>query len=192
MTQAGPRFSSADLELMPDDGKRREIVDGALFVSKVPHHEHQAISATLVIELGVWNRQAGLGRVSVAPGVVFDDGDDVIPDVVWCSRERLIGALDDAGHFHLAPDLVVEVLSPGPANERRDRIVKLELYSRRAVLEYWIVDWQGRQVEVYRREDLRLRLMATLREADTLESPLLPGFALPLGRLFADVPRAGG
>jgi Uma2 family endonuclease len=123
--------------------------------------------------------------------VVFDD-DDVIPDVVWCRRERLATALDEAGHFHLAPDLVVEVLSPGPANERRDRIVKLELYSRRAVLEYWIVDWPGRQVELSRRENLRLRLIATLREADTLESPFLPGFALPLERLFADVPRAGG
>jgi Uma2 family endonuclease len=191
MSRAFPRFTSADLELMPDDGKRREVIDGELFVSKVPHHEHQAVCATLIGELYAWNLRTELGRVSAAPGVVFDD-DDVIPDVVWCRRERLATALDEAGHFHLAPDLVVEVLSPGPANERRDRIVKLELYSRRAVLEYWIVDWPGRQVELSRRENLRLRLIATLREADTLESPFLPGFALPLERLFADVPRAGG
>ena len=78
----------------------------------------------------------------------------------------------------------VEILSPGAANERRDREAKLKLYSRRGVLEYWIVDWQARQVEVYRREELALRLVATLYATDTLASPLLPGFACEVATLF--------
>ncbi len=55
--------------------------------------------------------------------------------------------------------------------------------------EYWIVNWQRRQVEVFRRVDAALQLAATLFESDTLQSPLLPAFALPLSELFAEVPR---
>jgi Uma2 family endonuclease len=78
----------------------------------------------------------------------------------------------------------VEVLSPGSANERRDRGVKLKLSSRRGVSEYWIVDWQQRKVEVYRRQQMALQLLATLYAIDTLTSPVLPGFACPVVTLF--------
>jgi Uma2 family endonuclease len=80
--------------------------------------------------------------------------------------------------------LVVEVLSPGGANERRDRDVKLKLYSRRGVLEYWVVDWRPQEIEVYRRKQLALRLIATLYPTDTLTSPLLPGFVCQVATLF--------
>jgi Uma2 family endonuclease len=80
--------------------------------------------------------------------------------------------------------LVVEVLSPGGTNERRDREAKLKLYSRRGVLEYWIVDWRTQQIEVYRREQLALRLVATLYATDTLTSPFLPGFVCQVATLF--------
>ena len=82
------------------------------------------------------------------------------------------------------PELVIEVLSPGGTNERRDREAKLKLYSRRGVLEYWIVDWRTRQVEVYRREDLALHLVATLHSTDMLTAPLLPGFSCEVATLF--------
>ncbi|HEY3108026.1 MAG TPA: Uma2 family endonuclease [Chloroflexota bacterium] len=189
MTRAFPRFTSADLELMPDDGKRREIIDGELFVSKVPHAHHQQVGANLYWALRSWDPEMIRGQAYITPGVVFAEDDDVIPDLVWCSRERLATIFDQAGHFHLAPDLVVEVLSPGPANQRRDRVVKLDLYSRRGVAEYWIVDWPGRRVELYRRDQPQLRLIATLREAEVLDSALLPGFRLPVAQLFAGIPR---
>ncbi|TAK24191.1 MAG: Uma2 family endonuclease [Chloroflexota bacterium] len=179
------RFTSADLELMPDDGKRREIIDGQLYASKQPGAEHQLVCGRATGALDRWSLQTGAGEAYGAPGVIFAPDDDVAPDVAWYSRERLASALDQAGHFHAAPDLVVEVLSPGAHNERRDRETKLNLYSRRGVREYWIVDWQLRQVELYRREQLlQLHLVATLLEADTLASPLLPGFALPIHDLF--------
>jgi len=81
--------------------------------------------------------------------------------------------------------LVIEVLSPGRANEVRDREVKLQLYSRRGVQEYWIADWRRHTVDVYRREDGALRLVATLSDGDTVTSPLLPGFASPVSSLWA-------
>jgi Uma2 family endonuclease len=153
-------------------------------VSRQPGYHHQYACTQLSGALVAWSNQTQVGVTLQAPGVIFAADDDVAPDVVWISRERLAVALDRAGHIHTAPELVVEVLSPGNANERRDRDVKLKLYSRRGVNEYWIVDWQQRKVEVYQRRDLALHLAATLHATDTLTSPLLPGFACPVVTLF--------
>ena len=105
------------------------------------------------------------------------------------SQERFDAIVDEGGHFRAAPDLVIEVLSPGSRSVRRDRELKLKLYSRQGVREYWIVDWRGREVQVYRREDAALRLVSTLASDDTLTSPLLPGFACPVVDLWPPSPR---
>ncbi len=179
------RFTSADLERLPAiEGIRYEIVDGDLFVSKQPHWHHQYASDRIARSLHDWNDQTSLVVAMSVPGLIFTEDNDVIPDVVWISRARLATVADAAGHLRAAPELVVEVLSPGRENERRDREVKLQLYARQGVQEYWIVDWRQRQVEVYRREHAALRLAETLYEEDDLRSPLLPGFALPIKRLF--------
>ena len=67
--------------------------------------------------------------------------------LVWISQERLATALHSNGRLHSAPDLTIEILSPGSTNEYRDREVKLKLYSRQGVLEYWVVNWQERSLE---------------------------------------------
>ena len=182
------KFTSADLALMPDDGKRYEVIAGDLYVSKQPGAEHQYTCSILIWALVQWSGENGTGVTLVAPGLVFADGDDVAPDVVWVSRERLEGALDEAGHLTRAPELVVEVLSPGKSNEQRDRVAKLNLYSRRGVSEYWIVDWMQRLVEVYRRERGALRHVSTLYADDALESPTLPGFSCQVSKLFFTQP----
>ena len=123
------------------------------------------------------------------PGVIFTDDNAVVPDVVWISNERLATALQADGKLHSSPELVVEVLSPGIENERRDRELKLKLYSRRNAKEYWIVNWQQRTLEVYRRENAELRLIKTLDETNVLETPLLPGFSCKVGELFTSVVR---
>ena len=96
--------------------------------------------------------------------------------------------LGDDGKFHAAPELIVEVLSPGAANEKRDRDAKLKLYSRRGVDEYWIMDWRRRSVEVFRRKNARLILTTTLRDSDILTTPLLSRFACPVSELFEGIP----
>jgi len=122
-----------------------------------------------------------------APGLIFDDDDDVAPDVVWISRQRLATSLQSDGKLHNAPELAIEVLSPGRANEKRDRELKLKLYSRRGVLEYWVVDWQLRSLEVYRRKQAVLVLASTLYETDILESPVLLGFCCQVSELFNEI-----
>ncbi len=188
MTESGLRWTSADLEVLPDNGKRYEIVDGELYMSRQPHWHHQFTCVRLTRFLDEWNEQTGLGVVNAAPGIIFADDDDVAPDVIWISTARLATTLGSDGKLHAAPELVIEVLSPGSPNEERDREAKRKLYSRRGVHEYWIVDWQRQQVEVHRRDQAALMLVATLYAQDTLSTPLLPGFACPVRRLF-DVAR---
>jgi len=179
------RYTSADLDILPEiEGIRYEIIDGELFVSKQASWEHQITCGEVFAYLRDWNRATRLGRAVEAPGMVFPDDDDVIPDVAWISKERLIGALDGARHLIVCPELVVEVLSPGSANERRDRETKRALYSRRGAGEYWIVDWHQHQIEVFRRGETDLELAATLGDQDTLTSPLLPGFVVRVADLW--------
>ena len=183
------RWTSADLAAFPDDdGKRYEIIDGELFVSTTPHFYHQQICSKLLALLFNWSNQSKLGQAVIAPGVIFTEDNDVVPDVVWISNERLTAALGKDGKFHSAPELVIEVLSPGRANERRDREAKLKLYSRRGVLEYWIADWRTHSIEIYRRPSTDLELFATLTKGDLRKSPLLPNFSVQIDDLFADVP----
>jgi len=143
------RWTSADLDAFPDDGKRREIIDGVLYETEPPHLYHQLVCGRISAALDNW-RVNEAGMASVAPGVIFAEDDDVAPDVVWASNAVLAAGLDDAGHLRLAPELVVEVLSPGEKNIQRDREAKLKLYARQGVAEYWIVDWPRRTIEVYR------------------------------------------
>lgn len=187
--RATMRWTSADLEALPNtNGKRAEIIDGELYMSKQPHWHHQFICFQLATQLNSWSKATNLGQTNIAPGVIFTEENDVAPDLVWISIERLSSALDAAGHLHAVPELVVEVLSPGSVNERRDRQVKLKLYSQQGVQEYWIVDWQLLRIEIYRRHDLVLEYVEKLQSGDTLETALLPEFSCSIASLFETLP----
>ncbi len=186
---ASIHWTVKDLEGFPRvDGNRYEIIEGVLHVTTTPSVEHQLICGRIHLGLGTWNKQTGSGEVLLALGVIFSEDNAVAPDLLWVSRARLPQLIGPDRHLHDAPELMIEVISPGRENERRDREIKLDLYSRRGVRECWIVDWVHRQGAVYRREEGALRLSATLQEADTLTSPLLPGFTCPLSELFAELP----
>jgi Uma2 family endonuclease len=180
------RWTIRDLAAMPDDGgwKRYEIIDGELFLTRAPHIRHQGVAGKVHVRLETWSEATGMGNAFQTPGVIFSSTDAVIPDVVWISRERLANGIDEAGHLIVAPELMIEVLSPGELNEQRDKEVKLKLYSLHGVQEYWIVNWQLKTLEIYRRNQAHLHLVATLLEADTLASPLLPGFSTPMAQIF--------
>jgi Uma2 family endonuclease len=185
MQATSVRWTTADLELFSGDNRNRyEIIDGELFVTRSPHWNHQLSCANIAKVLGNWSDETDLGRVAIAPGIIFSDADNVIPDVVWASHECLKRLLDESGHLIGAPELVVEVLSPGQKNEKRDRESKLKLYSSQGVQEYWICDFNSKQVEVYRRQQAVLKLVATLFNEDELTSPLLPGFKCLVSQFF--------
>jgi Uma2 family endonuclease len=179
------RWTVADLEqIEPVEGERYEVIDGELYVAKQPSWEHQNICVSLGGQLEQWSYETGLGSVSTAPGVIFSVDSGVAPDLAWVSWEKLRASRDTAGHIHAAPELVIEILSPGRENERRDRETKLALYSREGVKEYWLVDWLHRTIDVYRRNNGALMLFETFAGDGTLESPVLPGFRLQISRIW--------
>jgi Uma2 family endonuclease len=190
MTIAARQFTIDDLANFPDDGSRYEVIDGELYVSTAPHFEHQLIQSNVSIPLTIWSEANDDGVALCGAGVIFSRHDGVIPDILWFSGERLPTAIlspltgEKDGKFHLAPDLAVEIVSPGKVNEERDRETKLILYSRRGVREYWIVDRFARAILVYRRESAELELVATLTDGDVLTSPFMSGFSLAVERIF--------
>jgi Uma2 family endonuclease len=116
--------------------------------------------------------------------VVLSDIDVVEPDLLYVSNAR--GAIITPAHARGAPDLVAEIASPG--TRRRDETIKRRLYERDGVTEYWVVDPDIDVIRIYRRKgDAFARPTELTREAgDILTTPLLPGFALPLERIFRD------
>jgi len=176
-----------DIELLPEDGSRYEVIEGELSVSKQPDIEHQIVGTKIASLLEVWSNQTRLGIVVATPGVVLTPTSAVVPDVAWMSNERFKTARHPDGKLHLCPELVVEILSPGAENRRRDSEAKLKLYSIYGADDYWIVDWQERRVEVYQRENARLRLAKTLMRDDVLTTELLPGFRCDIAQFFVNV-----
>jgi Uma2 family endonuclease len=184
------RWTTADVELLAtDEWKRYEIIDGELFVNRAPHLRHQSVIRNICAELQAWSNESQLGEAFPTPGLIFSEADNVIPDAVWISLERMERCIDEAGHLTGAPELIVEILSPGVLNERRDREAKLKLYSSQGVEEYWIVSRELQQVEVYRRENAVLKRAATYRTEDVITSPVLPGFECGVQRFFQQIGR---
>jgi Uma2 family endonuclease len=100
------------------------------------------------------------------------------------SSERLSDLMVE-GRIKGAPDLMIEIISPGAVNRRRDRIVKKHTYSKFGVREYWVVDPENRTVEIHRLEGQELKLAATLTAEDEITSPLLAGYRFKVESVFA-------
>ena len=171
------------LEALPDDNNRYELIDGELIVSKAPGIPHQISLGRLFYRLTTYLVNNPIGLLIYGPGVVFDDYNGVIPDMVFVSAERQ-NIITERGLID-APDLIVEVVSPGENNSERDRQLKRQLYSRRGVREYWVVDPQLRTIEVYRLHENVLVLEVTLRGSDALTSPMFRGFSCAVSEILA-------
>lgn len=177
-------WTIADLEGLPDNGNRYEIIDEELFVTRAPHLDHQDTAGLIYAELLRSSLQSGLGKPFMTPGIIFSQSDAVIPDLIWISHERRSKLIDSSGHLTGAPELIVEVLSNIETDKKRDCETKLKLYSVQGVSEYWIGDRRRQLIQVYRREHGILKQAMTLFKADQLTSSLLPGFVCEVGSLF--------
>jgi Uma2 family endonuclease len=116
------------------------------------------------------------GAVFMAPvDIVLTDFDVAQPDVVLFSPER-VHLLDLRKVTRFAPDLAIEILSPGTAHNDRRR--KLQLFEQHRLREYWLVDADRPSIEVYRLAGKRLGLAATADGGQSITSNVLPELAL--------------
>ena len=135
---------------------------------------HQGTVRNVLFLFTQYLRENPVGQIFPGPGVIFSDFSGVIPDVIYISNERQ-KEIATGARVSGAPDLIIEILSPGAENERRDRHSKRQLYRKYGVKEYWIVDPQKFAIQVYRSS--KLRLVANLGRRDEITTPLLPGFS---------------
>lgn len=181
MSMPGPRFTYEDYKLLPED-KRCEIVEGDLLMTPSPIFRHQVVLKRLMMRLGAFVDAGGLGEVVSAPMDVVLSAENVVqPDLLFISQERM-NIVDPMGPVNGAPDLTVEVLSPSTSG--RDQILKRKLYAKYGVREYWVVDPDGRTVEVLTQSSTGLETYRVFPVGSVLTSPLLPGLAIPVADLF--------
>jgi Uma2 family endonuclease len=171
-----------DLEKYPDDdGNRYELIEGELYVSTAPEIPHQLVLLNLQTALANYLAKNPVGKIVPGAGAVFSNFDAVIPDLVFVSNKRWSEIVAN-NRFNAAPDIVIEVLSPGAENRRRDLVAKRRLYQKYGVQEYWIVDQEDQSVLVYRYRASEERV--TFNAADIMTSELLAGFEIAVENLF--------
>ena len=175
-----PKLTYEDYASLPDD-ERYELIDGELIPMPSPSVFHQLLIFSIGVPLREFVRRLSLGEVIPAPiDVVLSATDVVQPDIIFISnaRSHIIAEANIRG----APDLAIEIISP--STQRRDRIVKRNLYARHGVREYWLIDPYGKTVTVLILGANGYDTYAVFGEDDTLTSPTLPDFALNLSDLF--------
>ena len=174
----------ADWDAIPaEEGYRHEIIEGELFVSRSPGLTHQMVLTNLIFLIRSYLETNSIGVVVANPGLILSNFSGVIPDLVfYLTEQRDSIVIDD--RLHGPPALVLEILSPGSSNTRRDRISKLQLYAKHGVPEYWIVDPKTMTVEQYVSRAASLVLLATLQQDDTLTTAAIPGLSCAVRNIF--------
>ena len=170
-----------DYAALPEDEHRYEIVNGVLVMAPAPSPDHQEIVLEIASYLRTHVKLAGLGRVFPAP-IDVDLGPKNVfqPDVVVVLNAHLdrVAAKKIVG----APDLVVEVVSPGSGV--MDRIAKYAVYARAGIPEYWIVNPLRQTIEVSVLEDGEYHSPGVFQRQDLLPSRVVPGLPVRVGQFF--------
>ncbi len=168
-----------------DDDRRYEIIAGELVMAPAPSIGHQLASSSLFFRMfGYAKRHHQLGKLFHAPiDVILSPSVVVQPDLVFISNERS-SICQERGVFG-APDLVVEIISPGSL--ARDRHSKLKLYRKHGVKEYWLVDPSSQSVEVLvLNEEGEYDLHSSASGGrGRVKSLVLAGFGVTLGAIFS-------
>jgi Uma2 family endonuclease len=170
-----------DYYALPDDGLRYEVIEGFLFSEPSPWVAHQQVAANLHLILGPHVREHGLGRIFIAPvDVILSRRTIVVPDLVFVARERADIVTERA--VEGVPDLIVEILSPGPA--RRDRVTKMSAYARHGVRHYWLVHPVARTLEAFELSEGAFRVVAAIAGDEAFRPGLFPDLVIPLPELW--------
>lgn len=132
---------------------RDEVLDGkVVLMSPRPTVNHNQTAFNIAFAFKAYLRGKHCKAFADGTDVYLTEKDRVIPDVMIVCNKDII----KRNGIHGVPDLIVEVLSPG--TEKKDRGYKKDLYEKCGVQEYWLVDTDGRAVEVYLLKDRRFFL----------------------------------
>jgi Uma2 family endonuclease len=170
------------MEFDENDDAYYELINGYIMKKSAPKPQHQNISMNLSYYFLSYIKENKIGKLYAAPIDVFlDDINAVQPDLVFIPTKNQNIITDDG--IMGVPDLVVEIISP--SSLLRDRVDKKNLYERLNVKEYWIIDPQYQDIEIYAVQNGRYELLSgvTMFEG-TLKSNIFEGIEIDLGVLF--------
>jgi Uma2 family endonuclease len=160
-----------------------ELIEGEVIVSPSPLSIHQQISLRLSVLIGKHVLDHHSGEVLVAPSDLHLDEKNVPqPDLFFVSKDNTHCKVGERGWWEGAPDLCIEIVSP--TSIRRDRVTQFNLYQKHGVREYWIVDPDGRFIEVYVLTEDRYQRAGGYVEGDTFTSSVLPDLSIPVDEVF--------
>ncbi len=168
-----------DLNALPDDGNRYELIFGEIVMSPSPRTKHQLALAALFMQLKRFVDERQLGEVLFAPlDVKFSEYSVVQPDILFVGRE----SLSRLGEQFLdgAPDIAIEALSP--SNRMQDLVRKAALYINYGVPEYWVIDPDKETIMINLLTDGQY--LATPVTQGSAHSRVLPGFAIDVAAVF--------
>jgi len=169
-----------DYVAFPDDGIRREIIDGEVYELSAPKVRHQRVVGRLFRALADHVDAHAGGEVFISPiDVLLGKHDIVQPDVVFVADDR--AAIVTEPNLVGTPTLLAEVVS----DPRHDRVRKRALYARAGVVEYWIVDPDADRIEVHHLAEGRYGKPEIIEPGETLTTGLLPGIRLDVTTLLA-------
>ncbi|HLR32172.1 MAG TPA: Uma2 family endonuclease [Fodinibius sp.] len=172
-----------DYRSLPDDGNQYQLIGGKLIMAPSPKMIHQIISSNLFYVLKQYVSEKKLGQVLYAPAdVVLSMRDVVQPDLMYISKAR--ADIIAENNVVEAPDLVVEILSD--ATKTTDRTSKKALYEQNGAREYWIVEPREQTIDQLILREGTFELAGTFDSSQTLTSPALEGFTLPIDKVFID------
>jgi Uma2 family endonuclease len=173
-------WTDEELEALPKDGHKHELLEGKLVMSPVPAN-HSTVCGRLLILLGTFVQRHQLGEVYDSnAGFKLAANLLLSPDVAFVSAARRRKVLVAPDKFlRGAPDLAVEVLSPGDRLGQLHR--KLDHYFAHGTRLAWLVNWKVEQVHIYTPDSIA----ALTRPQDVLTGgDVLPGFKCRLSRIF--------
>jgi Uma2 family endonuclease len=174
-----------DLLRMPEEATEGyELIEGELVKMAPTGLEHGNVELNVGAEIRTWNKQHKRGRVFVGETGFYTRGDKGTvraPDVAFISYERLPAETRIEGYSRIAPDLVVEVISPGNTAEEMD--IKIREWFDFGVRLLWAIYPRTRRVHVYTTPDKPIILDA---DATLDGGEVLPGFSVPIAVFFED------
>lgn len=179
-----PLLTAEEFAGLPEDGwEWTELVRGEVVREPPPVSGHGLVVGNVAFHLRRFVQHHRPGHVFVESGCVVERGPDTVrgPDVSFVASGPEGKRWRRQSYLEGAPDLAVEVVSPG--NTRREMLRKAAEYLAAGARQVWILDPEGRTVTVHARG----RAPRTLTAADRLDGgDLLPGFSLPVLRLFEE------
>jgi len=183
ITKRKKKLTVRDYELMPQGREILQLIDGDFYMTPAPIFKHQEVSKNIESEFIRFLDKNPVGKIIHSPLDFYVDRFNVVqPDLVYISKEnyRIISERGIEG----PPDIIIEILSP--STEEIDLNLKMDLYWRIGVREYWIVNIEKEEIQVYEIKEDSFKLRKNYRKINNekIKTPIVPGLEIDLNKVF--------